>query len=145
MTNYQYQALERDSDEIRLLRVHPAGSGCTPDELLIRDLQVVKLGDCPEYAALSYTWEPEDCTETVLNGEPLWIRKNLDFVLRSCRATSWQLLWADAICIDQANSEERSQQVEMMYQNLLVSETCIHLLSRRWMKQCGGDEHDVSK
>lgn len=77
---------------------------------------MVKLSDCPEYAALSYVWGPEDSSEIILDGKPFWIRRNLDFALRSVRATSWQMLFADAVCIGQGNLQEQSQQVQMMYQ-----------------------------
>lgn len=77
------------------------------------------------YAALSYVWgDPSKCGTILLEGVPFKITQNLlaalerveatldsDAEMRKCRPI---LLWADQICINQANYEERASQVAMM-------------------------------
>ncbi|KAF2423735.1 heterokaryon incompatibility, partial [Tothia fuscella] len=67
-----------------------------------------------EYDALSYTWGTEDKTETILcNGVELPITANLFQALRMLRpsAKERRYLWVDAICINQADESEKSDQV----------------------------------
>ena len=72
-----------------------------------------------DYAALSYVWGRTDDTETIiLNGNKLKVQRNLEHALRalSSRAefNGRYMLWVDAICINQKDSEERSQQIKRM-------------------------------
>lgn len=69
-----------------------------------------------DYVALSYTWGSETPKSSIiLNGEPFQIRQNLHealVLLRSCaRIRQGFKLWVDSICINQADTAERSQQV----------------------------------
>ena len=76
------------------------------------------------YCALSYTWgDPVFSQQVILNGQQFKITQNLYNALR--RLTNrheWKprlvakgdLLWIDAICIDQNNKAERAQQVRLM-------------------------------
>jgi len=103
---------ESRPDEIRVLRVHPSAS---IDDPVICDLRIVSLGDNPEYAALSYTWGPPLFDHQITcDGRNFMITGSLHWALRRFRATGWQILWADQICIDQSNLEERSRQVLLM-------------------------------
>lgn len=112
MPAFEYQALH--GDEIRLLHVHPATSFHNP---LILELRHIKLSRRPQYAALSYTWgSPADHHSLILNQTPFKITPNLDHALRSFRSTGWEVIWVDAICINQSDVDERSQQVSMMWQ-----------------------------
>jgi hypothetical protein len=72
------------------------------------------------YTALSYTWgDPKDSTLIVVDGCLVTVGVNLEAALRSLRKHSkfsqGLYLWADAICINQDDLEERSTQVAMMY------------------------------
>lgn len=72
-----------------------------------------------DYSALSYVWGSPDDTRTILlNGKEVTIRANLEAALRSLRCEpefrNGLRLWADAICIDQANINERNQEVQHM-------------------------------
>lgn len=110
---YNYSQFEgRRPDEIRLLRIHPAAS---IDDPVICDLRIVSLSSKPDYAALSYTWGPPLFDHQITcDGRKLMITGSLHWALRRFRATGWQMLWADQICIDQSNLDERSQQVLLM-------------------------------
>jgi hypothetical protein len=80
------------------------------------------------YEALSYTWgEPKgwsrfpvrgDSAATFpiqINGSCLEIKYNLETALQRLRDERRpRKLWCDAICIDQANSTERNEQVKSM-------------------------------
>lgn len=68
------------------------------------------------YDALSYVWGDQSSKTTIfLDGEPFEITANLHWALRRTRDLHVKrVLWADAICINQLNLQERSQQVAMM-------------------------------
>lgn len=68
------------------------------------------------YEALSYVWgSREDMREITVNGEPTKVTKNLYEALVAVRVPwSSRSLWVDAICINQEDMEERSNQVAMM-------------------------------
>jgi hypothetical protein len=95
-----------DSDlECRLVDHH----GFDPNQFTIRGLH---------YAALSYTWgDPVfDRTLYQLDGDKIMITENLDAALRKVRdRCSEQILWVDAICIDQGDLAERTFQVKTMH------------------------------
>ncbi len=70
----------------------------------------------PEYVALSYVWgDPKMQTTIYIDEQPMKATVNLEAALRDLRFSNMHcLIWADAICIDQANVAERSAQVQMM-------------------------------
>lgn len=72
--------------------------------------------------ALSYAWGgPRDTLPLEVNGNVFQITPNLDSALRQLsRMTDRLVIWADSICINQADLSERANQVKMMgeiYQN----------------------------
>ncbi|KAF2831688.1 HET-domain-containing protein, partial [Ophiobolus disseminans] len=72
------------------------------------------------YEAVSYVWGDATKFEPILcNGAHANITRSLFEALRVFRRSSGEplrMLWADAICIDQANVRERSYQVQLMQQ-----------------------------
>ncbi|KAI0412807.1 heterokaryon incompatibility protein-domain-containing protein [Xylaria grammica] len=107
-------------DHLRVLSLEPARDR---DANLIGSLRVTTLRDEYEelvepYTAISYVWgDPTPVDKILLNGHDLGITENLGAALRDIRdATRVRRIWADAICIDQRNIEERNQQVAMMGQ-----------------------------
>jgi hypothetical protein len=83
-----------------------------PDDTALR----FRWGD---FAALSYTWGDPKITQPILvNGCEAQVTTNLAYaleVLRStCQFSGPFRLWVDALCIDQANNEERGPQVASM-------------------------------
>lgn len=106
-----YQPL--DEGETRLLILEPA----LPEDSSIS----VRLEQCcPQsaqpYDALSYVWGDEKRKTTILlDGKPFEITVNLYWALRRTRDPhQTRVIWADAICINQLDLHERSQQVAMM-------------------------------
>ena len=82
-------------------------------------------GSLPQFDALSYTWGlEEDCIEVWVSekNDPseddlpsIQIRPNLDAALRHLRYIDRpRKLWIDAVCINQRDVQERSEQVQRM-------------------------------
>lgn len=97
---------------IRLLVIHP---GQYPD-IVTCHLEVTDLDTAPAYEALSYAWgyfDPPD--GVVCNGVRKSVTPNLGSALRRLRWTNRErVVWIDAICVNQNNVEERTQQVQLM-------------------------------
>ena len=70
----------------------------------------------PSYYAISYTWgDPADTAEITVNGKPLAVRRNCEYVLQQAFATkACRYYWVDAICIAQMSTQERNHQVGIM-------------------------------
>lgn len=97
----------------RFLTIYPASR--LEDDICC-ELKPVCLDDIARYEALSYTWGSGElsCTASV-NGCSLPITANLSDALRYLReADQPRTIWADAICINQSDLEERSSQVAFM-------------------------------
>jgi len=112
---FHYKPLDPSVDCIRLLALLPYDER-RPDIVRCK-LFTVRFSEKPEYEALSYTWGESKPAETILlNGEPFAIQENLYNALDNLRPTGDRprMLWADAICIDQGNLEERKRQVGLM-------------------------------
>ena len=112
---YHYQPLDSLKDEIRLIYILP---GAGEDEICT-NLVHASLHDQPEYLALSYTWgNPHPFSPVVLNGFDFEVGPNLAAALRQLRKDRGPRrglpYWIDAICINQANDVERSEQVGLM-------------------------------
>lgn len=102
-----------EAAEIRLLRVQPGGD----DEILRCDLSVHNVADVRgRYSALSYCWGSTTLTEHIVcNHAGLAITSSLYIALRQHRALgNTSPLWADAICINQEDIEEKNAQVRQM-------------------------------
>lgn len=126
-SSYQYQPLGSPTTEIRLLELLP-GRGTIECQLRITDLALAE----DTYEPISYCWnsysrkgwpihkykEKEEEKKSVrvrVDGFGFYITKSLDAALRQTRLTSGvRVLWADAICINQADDGEKSAQVAIM-------------------------------
>lgn len=122
--------LDPSRRQIRLLRVEPDPSD------LSAVLETVSLDDSPKYTALSYTWGTEVCGGAgIALGRPegrSWrqpITKNLRAVLEHlCAGGAPVTLWVDALCINQADVEEKSHQITLMRDVYSQAEaTCVWL------------------
>ncbi|KAK5654667.1 hypothetical protein OQA88_6990 [Cercophora sp. LCS_1] len=137
-----YEPLPRDKPTIRLLRLLSAD---VPTEPIHCELQVVTFGgsgieQCPQYKAISYAWQdsslPDDDEYSPLkapipvicNGNVITIPPNLCYLLVRLRAQASRqelTLWADSICINQQDLQERGEQVAMMGDIFRCSEEVI--------------------
>lgn len=115
-TPFQYQQLDPLKAEIRLAQILP---GSYDDETCIHIFHA-SLFDRPRYTTLSYTWGAAEPREgIVVNGHELMVNKQLATALsqlRRDRAHGSIPYWIDALCINQADTTERSQQVRIMTQ-----------------------------
>lgn len=101
-------------DSIRLLQLVPG----LEDSPIVCKLLDAKKTEAPSFEALSYTWRPpkHSCKIQIADsGGFLRITRNLHDALLALRhSQEMRTLWIDAICIDQANIEERGHQVAHM-------------------------------
>ena len=97
----------------RLLHLQP---GSDKDQLCF-ELHVAAFEDEPEYEAISYCWgEVIPSCNIVCNGTRLPVTKNAADALWHFRLPNRvRVLWMDAVCIDQQNKQEKSEQVTDMY------------------------------
>jgi Heterokaryon incompatibility protein (HET) len=115
MDSYLYDDLDLTTDEIRVARLMSAD-----EETIWISIQTCRLSDAPRFFALSYEWgSPENLKEIVVDNRSASIRQNLWQGLHALwnyqQANSDDVaFWADALCIDQKNDFERTQQVNMM-------------------------------
>ncbi|RYN98107.1 hypothetical protein AA0120_g2721 [Alternaria tenuissima] len=136
---FSYRPLSRDSFEnLRLIYLHPGGF----DDMIyctIYHANILDRRPQTEYIALSYVWG--DATQThpiqlcyhqlstsetactwpsvpspgVDRYKPFQATTNLEKALRHLRdRTSERILWVDAICINQSDSEEKLSQIQFM-------------------------------
>ncbi|KAK8101514.1 hypothetical protein PG999_011888 [Apiospora kogelbergensis] len=108
--NSPYTSLK--ADEFRLLLLKP-GTGDEPLECL---LIVCNHQNNVPYEALSYAWgNLADTVELTCNSIRVPVTVNLEGALRHLRSpTNIRVLWVDALCIDQSDSAERSDQIRLM-------------------------------
>ncbi|KAJ0335971.1 hypothetical protein COL154_013373 [Colletotrichum chrysophilum] len=111
MKQYQYSPLAPNR-QIRLLKLC-AG---TETEKLTGELVHVFLDEKPFFTALSYAWGEMQPRKTIFcSNLKMEIGPSLYSALRHLRQPARDtFLWADALCINQQDISERSQQVRMM-------------------------------
>lgn len=111
--------------EIRLLRLHPQPSPleapsvqADPNVTISCDLYPITLREAISqgYEALSYTWgSPENPLSILVNNIEVPVTRNLHVALENLRSeTSNVILWVDALCINQKDDVEKSDQVNLM-------------------------------
>ncbi|KAH7418989.1 heterokaryon incompatibility protein-domain-containing protein [Cadophora sp. MPI-SDFR-AT-0126] len=115
LDRYKYQPLisKPSQHAIRLLTLYPAPD---PSMLIACNLTHACLEETPDFSALSYTWGiTTSPTPISLSGHPHIVTTNLASALRHLRLPDRaRTLWVDALCIDQTNVKERSEQVSLM-------------------------------
>jgi len=113
--------------QTRILRLHSSSGG--KNDVLRADLLVAGLlhdegvvfgmdnEEPTTYEAISYSWGPDNATERIIvNGLRRHINPSLAGALRRFRLPEEsRYLWADAICINQADNAEKSAQVRSMF------------------------------
>ena len=117
---FVYSPVLSHSREIRCLALLPGQC----DEPLACKLSTVSLASKPPYDALSYVWgAPAEVVSSanssciVLEGHVVPVTTNLYMALQRLRpgvSDDPVVLWVDAVCIDQNNTHERSEQVALM-------------------------------
>ncbi|APA09178.1 hypothetical protein sscle_04g039480 [Sclerotinia sclerotiorum 1980 UF-70] len=113
-SRYQYKPLN-EFDSIRLLVLQPSVDITTNIHCTLVTTTLTKCENdiISGYTALSYVWGDARVTKSIyIDNKTFEVTANLDSALRHLRDSSrGQLLWVDAICIDQTNDNEKSKQV----------------------------------
>lgn len=116
----EYKTLSTVKNEIRLIKIRSTPNHDSP---VAFRLEHASLNDKPDYIALSYCWgDPLKRQDMqILQGlknqnTPITYSAtaNLANALRELRLRGELRVWADAVCIDQKNDDERGQQVLRM-------------------------------
>jgi hypothetical protein len=107
-----YRPLSSVDQEIRLLTVAPGPW----DSDILCELHHAPLNFRPEYEALSYTWGDQNKRRDIwIDGFRVSVTINLEVALRHLRyEREPRVLWADAVCINQQDNKEKSEQVQIM-------------------------------
>lgn len=106
-----YGPINSEQGEIRLLEVD---SGEYDDDMTV-SLRCVKLSHKPVYPVLSYVWGERISTRScIVDGMPMSVTLNLFNFLLYLRSSTKRTIWIDALCINQADMEERAAQVRQM-------------------------------
>lgn len=110
---FSYPGLDSSKHEIRLIRLQPRA----PSDEIKCELLLANLDGKPNFEALSYEWGSSKSTllPIHINGQAIVIRENLWWALYYLRFEDVpRILWIDALCINQANTKERNDQVAQM-------------------------------
>lgn len=112
-TAYAYDYLEKG--QFRLIRLHP-GRKRDPNDIVRCQIYPLTLSDPRPYVALSYAWGDVSDKRKILVGNLLIsVSASLDSALRTLRGpreSRW--VWADALCINQQDTSEKAEQVQLM-------------------------------
>ena len=104
-------------DSFRLLHLYPASSSQAEVKCSLIQTTLQFCGNIYEYyTAISYVWgDPNDTRIICIDEIPVATTVNLFSALRDLRhETRTLLVWADAICINQHDDEEKLKQIAMM-------------------------------
>jgi Heterokaryon incompatibility protein (HET) len=113
---YRYSSLLPGDDSIRLLRLMPNRDVTAVIECQLLNYTLESGKGIHLYEALSYVWGNPDETVPILIGEHYFkITKNIHAALLRLRNHSFErIVWVDAICIDQADDQEKARQIRNM-------------------------------
>jgi hypothetical protein len=114
MTDFEYKPISLEGPAFRLLRLLKGNSDPIQCQLFESKLAVPE--HICDYAALSYTWgsKSRPC-DIIVNGSNLTVTKNVYLALQDLRYQEQdQVLWIDALCINQDDNDEQGQQVQQM-------------------------------
>lgn len=131
--SFHYERLE--TNEFRLLELTPVNK--EDADKLSFSLVTYRRSEAPEYIALSYTWGEENAYEEIyVNGMHYPVRPHLRSGLKQYAKyrDEWPRIWIDAICINQDDSRERTEQVRHMAEIYSKAQCVV-----AWL----GDDNDI--
>ncbi|CAH0024970.1 unnamed protein product [Clonostachys rhizophaga] len=112
----EYSPLDRDKQEIRLLELLPRNNDRKQKLFPTCRIFHACLPAGPRFTALSYVWRDVKKEQVILVGEsPVLVTKNLYEAMIALQPVNEPLfIWIDALCINQADDDEKSWQVGLM-------------------------------
>ncbi|KAL8957616.1 MAG: hypothetical protein Q9183_006012, partial [Haloplaca sp. 2 TL-2023] len=115
LPKFEYSAVNSLRGQIRLLRLKKA---LFRADIVECEVVTTFLGQGQEFQALSYCWGTDGMTDVMLcDGKRINITPSLNAALktpREARKLQDELLWADAVSINQADETEVSEQIPLM-------------------------------
>ncbi|KAH8596886.1 heterokaryon incompatibility protein-domain-containing protein [Bisporella sp. PMI_857] len=113
-SSYKYAPLRGDR-KFRLLKLL---QGSPTDEIKCELIASSSNSTSQKYVAISYAWgNPTTTHQIQCDGKELGVTANVIDLLKNIRHSNEdKVIWIDALCIDQSNIEERTQQVKLMWQ-----------------------------
>ena len=100
-----YEPLDVENYEIRMLTILPT----TLDSIVRCTLEKTSLINPTKYAALSYCWgDPNTRTKIFVNNVEITVTTNLADALQQLRLLGVTRVWADALCINQSDRQEKA-------------------------------------
>ncbi|TLD05520.1 uncharacterized protein PgNI_09272 [Pyricularia grisea] len=120
---YEYEPLDLGPDAVRVCRLFPRTQDLQAPDVIRCEIFPVLLHEVKGmlYDALSYTWGCDGATNEfvkhpiVMNDKRHYVTTNLFNALRNIRLDDRErVVWIDALCINQADNDERSLQVAQM-------------------------------
>ena len=118
----QYSYTPVAANHIRLLK-SARQTGLNSNSVLTFTVETHPIARAPPYTAVSYVWGLAAASQEIrLNGHAFAIRQNLwsclYYLMQSATNPNhnidWTHIWVDAICINQRDEREKSQQVRAM-------------------------------
>lgn len=131
-----YTPLDPSQNVIRLLEI------VSTNPEIVCTLSLVSLKDNPRFCALSYEWgDPAIRTTITVEDKPVAITRNLACALQDVHyhwnqsslpeeENGARRLWADAICINQDDTDEKNHQVPLMTKIYSSAESTFSWLGR---------------
>ncbi|KAF7862501.1 hypothetical protein EAF04_007374 [Stromatinia cepivora] len=115
MSDY-YDTSPLQDDTIRLLCLMPNKDLTAPIQCRLHNYCLKSDKATHLYQALSYVWgSSENLRPIFVNQKPLSVTANLHGALLQLRdGTFERIIWVDAICINQDDDKEKSQQIKLM-------------------------------
>ncbi|KAK5697888.1 hypothetical protein LTR97_006847 [Elasticomyces elasticus] len=127
----RYRPLDQARFEIRLLKIERQIAGKKGTARLKCRLIYVSLIDPPHYIALSYCWGTRVASPGIsIDGEDVAVTSSLLVAFRELRKRGVRLVWADAICINQADLYEKAAQIQLMGRIYARATGCVAWLGK---------------
>ncbi|KAL2882110.1 hypothetical protein SGCOL_002372 [Colletotrichum sp. CLE4] len=114
--------LPNPKTHIRLLTILP---GRQTEELRCT-CSTIRLDSRPRYNALSYVWgNPDEKAQVIVNGVQVTVNRSLAEALSRIRRQQGPVvIWADALCINQSDEDEKKYQIDLMHRIYGECENC---------------------
>ena len=113
---YRYSSPPPGDGSIRLLRLMPNRDETAVIECELLDYTLESGKGTHLYEALSYVWgNPDKTVPILIGGHCFKVTKNLHAALLRLRNHYFErIIWVDAVCINQADDQEKARQIQNM-------------------------------